>query len=76
MKHLKLFETMTQYESFKDSDKYVMPNVSLITNVDNDDVIKIVKFNPKEDTHIGIPNNEIHYIATEFPAETTSSKNL
>ena len=66
MKYLKLFETVTQYESFKDSSEYVTPNVSLITNVDDDDTIKVVKFNPKEDEPIqSIPNNTIIYYSTE-----------
>lgn len=28
MKHLKLFETLAQYEQFKDSENYILPNVS------------------------------------------------
>ena len=33
MKHLKLFETSTQYESYKSSSDFVLPNVSLVTEL-------------------------------------------
>lgn len=41
MKHLKLFETEVQYESFKSGEDFILPNVSFV--VENADV----KFSPK-----------------------------
>ena len=40
MKYIKLFNTTTEYNSFKDGDSYILPNVSHIVN-DN-----VVMFSP------------------------------
>lgn len=49
MKHLKLFETLAQYESFKSSSDFVLPNVSHIKEFEGlpiDDPRKDVRYNP------------------------------
>lgn len=53
MKHLKLFETSAQYESFRNSEDYVLPNVSYVEET------KGVAFNPN--VAPASPNIVVHY---------------
>jgi hypothetical protein len=51
MSNLKKLNTQAEYDSFKASDSFILPNVSLI--VDG----KIVMYNKKEGSSNNIPNN-------------------
>lgn len=63
MKHLKLFETETQYESFKSGSDFVLPNVSLIEEnervvynpfIEQKSCIIRAKFSPNADCMLAI----------------------
>lgn len=62
MKYLKLFKTETEYNQFKDSENYVLPNVNLIS--ENNELI----FNPNVEA--ASPNIICTYDVTDISRET------
>ena len=61
MKHIKLFNETLEYDAFKTSDKYILPNVSFIKT---DNKVLYDRIVPEEDMyieyHLEIPMEEIH----------------
>lgn len=67
MKYLKKFNNSSDYESFKEGEEYVTPNVSLIT--DNNSVM----FNPKV---VEIINFKINFKGASLTKDYISEKNM
>lgn len=61
MKHLKLFNDAVSYEAWKNSEEYVLPNVSYVVETED------VSFEPYVKTH---PNNVITYKSSSKLLET------
>lgn len=71
MKHLKLFETSAQYESFKSSSDFVLPNVSYIK-----ELLKVGYHLADSEPSISNPNLVCTYNITNTTRETTICKDI